>query len=129
MNFFYLLLGGLATYRISLLISKEDGPAYVFRRLRRQAPNTSLREGLSCEWCMSIWAGALVATYYWWISIVPGREWPLYWLAMSALGIICNQQWNTGRSGGANAPQIPIAAQDAATAGDGHQDKATADKS
>jgi hypothetical protein len=92
--FFYLVLGGLVTYRLSLLISKEDGPAYIFRRVRKlPPPSTSAREGLSCEWCVSIWAGALVATYYWWIELIPGVEWPLYWLAMSALGIICNQQW------------------------------------
>src|SRR5580765_2293383 len=30
-KFFYLLLGGLATFRLSLLISKEDGPGYIFR--------------------------------------------------------------------------------------------------
>src|SRR4051812_3168655 len=28
---FYLLIGGLAAYRLSLMISKEDGPAYIFR--------------------------------------------------------------------------------------------------
>ncbi len=95
MQFFYLLLGGLVTYRLSLLVSTEDGPAYVFRKLRKLPSSGSLRDGLSCEWCMSIWAGALVATYYWWIEIIRGMEWPLYWLAMSALGIICNQQWNT----------------------------------
>jgi len=92
--FFHLVLGGLVTYRLSLLISKEDGPAYVFRRIRKlPPPSTSVREGLSCEWCMSIWTGALVATYYWWIGVISGVEWPLYWLAMSTLGIICNQQW------------------------------------
>ena len=95
MEFFYLVLGGLATYRLSLLVSKEDGPAYIFRKLRKMTPSPSIREGLSCEWCMSIWAGALVAAYYWWIKIIPGVEWPLYWLAMSSLGIICNQQWTS----------------------------------
>lgn len=99
MNFFYLLLGGLATYRLSLLISKEDGPAYVFRKLRKLPPaKSSAKEGLSCEWCMSIWMGALVAFYLWWLGIMPGNEWPLYWLALSAIGIICNQQWTKGQN-------------------------------
>ena len=97
MKFFYLALGGLVTYRVSLLVSKEDGTAYIFRKLRKMPPSRPVREGLSCEWCMSIWAGALVAAYYRWIEIIPGREWPLYWLAMSALGIICNQQWTKAR--------------------------------
>ena len=94
MNSFYLILGGLAAYRLSLMISKEDGPAYIFRKIRRlPAENSSAKIGLACEWCMSIWAGALVAFYLWIIKIIPGNEWPLYWLAISAIAIICNQQW------------------------------------
>ena len=94
MKFLYLLLGGLATFRLSLLFSKEDGPAYIFRNLRKVPPkNSSAKEGLSCTWCMSIWTSALVTTYFWLLAIIPGIEWPLYWLAMSAIAIICNQQW------------------------------------
>lgn len=96
MNFFYLILGGLVTFRLSLLVSKEDGPAYVFRKLRKMPLNDSVHDGLSCEWCVSIWMSALVATYYWWIEIITGLQWPLYWLAVSAIGIICNQQWTKG---------------------------------
>jgi hypothetical protein len=95
-SFFYLILGGLVTFRLSLLVSKEDGPAYIFRKLRKMPSNDSVQDGLSCEWCVSIWMGALVATYYWWIGLIIGLQWPLYWLAMSALGIICNQQWTKG---------------------------------
>jgi len=84
----------LAAFRLSLLITKEDGPAYIFRRLRkRPAENSSAKEGLACEWCISIWTGALVAGYLWVIGIFPGAESPLYWLALSAIAIICNQQW------------------------------------
>ena len=98
MKFLYLLLGGLAAYRLSLLISKEDGPAYIFRRIRKLPPKHSATErGLSCEWCMSIWTGALVAFYLWWIGGISGTEWPLYWLASSAIAVICNQQWTKGR--------------------------------
>ncbi len=94
MNFFYLLLGGLATYRLSLLVSKEDGPAYLFRKIRRvPRPNSSAKEGLSCEWCMSIWVSALVTTFFWWRGLIVDIDWPLYWLAMSAIAVICNQQW------------------------------------
>src|SRR2546423_6380650 len=94
MKFLYLLLGGLATFRLSLLVTKEDGPAYIFRKIRNSPPEkSSAKEGLSCEWCMSIWMSAVVTTYFWLLAIIPGREWPLYWLAMSGIAIICNQQW------------------------------------
>lgn len=95
MKFFYLILGGLAAYRIALLISKEDGPADVLRHIREGWPlRPTVKKGLSCEWCVSIWAGAIVALYLWLIRTIPGREWPLYWLALSAIAVICNQQWN-----------------------------------
>src|SRR5689334_4572605 len=94
MQFLYLIIGGLAAFRLSLMVSKEDGPAYSFRKIRKLPPKkSSTAEGLSCTWCVSIWAGALVAFYLWLIGKVPGNEFPLYWLAQSAIAIICNQQW------------------------------------
>jgi hypothetical protein len=91
-------VGGLAAFRLSLLISKEDGPAYIFRKLRKMpSHNSSAKEGMSCEWCMSIWAGALVAFYLWLVDAIPAHEWPLFWLATSAIAIICNQQWTRER--------------------------------
>ena len=96
-KFLYLFAGGLAAYRLSLMISKEDGPAYIFRRIRRlPPPETSAKAGLSYEWCMSIWAEALVAGYLWLIGAIRGNEWPLYWLASSAIANVCNQQWTKG---------------------------------
>ena len=71
MKFFYLIAGGLAAFRLSLLISKEDGPAYIFRKIRHLPPrNSSTKEGLSCAWCMSIWTGALMALYFWLAGII-----------------------------------------------------------
>ena len=98
MKFLYLLLGGLATFRLSLLLSSEDGPAYIFRKLRKlPSKNSSAKDGLSCAWCMSIWMSALVTTYFWLLALIPGVEWPLYWLAMSTIGIICHQQWTRSK--------------------------------
>jgi hypothetical protein len=95
MHFFYLVLGGLATYRLALLLSKENGPGDIIQRLRQTRLNRgALRGLLSCEWCISIWMAALVATYLWWLDLFPGSEWVLYWLALSAFAIICNQQWS-----------------------------------
>lgn len=97
MNWFILVLGGLAAFRLALLVSKEDGPAYVFRIIRRlPPPKSSAREGLACQWCMSISASALVTTYLWHLDHLPGKEWVLYWLAISSLAIIINQQWTKG---------------------------------
>lgn len=97
MHWFALILGGLATFRLSLLVSKEDGPAFVFRKLRRMPPaKSATKEGLSCPFCVSVYAAALVTGYEYWIGLIPGRLCPLYWLGMSSLAIFANQQWTKG---------------------------------
>lgn len=97
MHWFVLFIGSLSTYRLSLLVSKEDGPAFIFRRLRRLPPaKSSAKEGLSCPWCVSVWASALVTWYLWHLELVPGPQTPLYWLSMSACSIFMNQQWTKG---------------------------------
>lgn len=93
-NWFALILGGLVTYRLALLVSKESGPAFLFRKLRRLPPaHSSAKEGLSCQWCMSVWLACPVTGYEWWMGWITGPEAPLYWLGMSSLAIFANQQW------------------------------------
>lgn len=97
MNWFILALGSLATFRLSLLLSKEDGPAYIFRKIRKLPPaKSSAKEGLSCIYCVSVWFSALVTWYLWHISMIPGNLTPMYWLAMSSLAIFANQTWTRG---------------------------------
>jgi hypothetical protein len=93
MTWFLLILGGLATYRLALLVSKEDGPAYLLRRLRKMPDSKSARDGLQCEWCVSVWMALAVILWLWYIGYVSPVLAPLYWLAMSAIAIICHQQW------------------------------------
>ena len=97
MNWFALVLGGLVTYRLALLVSKESGPAFVFRKLRRlPEAKTSLKEGLACVWCQAVWMAGPVTVYEWWLGWVPVQQMPLYWLGMSSLAIFANQQWTKG---------------------------------
>lgn len=94
MEWLALIVGGLATFRLALMVSSESGPAFIFRKLRRLPPaKSSLKEGLSCIWCQSIWFSAPVTAFEWWLGLIPAKETPLYWLAISAVAIIINQQW------------------------------------
>jgi len=66
-----LLVGGLAVWRVSALISYERGPFAVFQRIRSAAgidhfddgrPDTDNVRGevgklLACTWCLSPWIG------------------------------------------------------------------------
>lgn len=93
-----LILAILATYRISLLFSKESGPAKIFQKLRRvPPPKSSAREGLSCQWCMSIYSSALVTAFLWWRGAVETADTPLVWLAVSAGAIVVNQAFTKGK--------------------------------
>lgn len=95
---FHFLLAVLAAYRLSLLVSKESGPAFIFRKLRRlPPPKSSAREGLSCQWCLSVYGSAVVTAFLWWRGVVPVWEVPLWWLAVSAGAIAINQTFTKGR--------------------------------
>lgn len=79
-----LVVTALAAWRLAHLLVHEDGPGAVFARLRyragvravarvddqgqvvasRTAANT-VAEGLTCVWCVSVWAAALLS--------LPGR--------------------------------------------------------
>ena len=59
------ILYSLAVWRLSSLFANEDGPFYIFKKLRAICEQLSennffcklfgLYQGLQCEWCNSIW--------------------------------------------------------------------------
>jgi hypothetical protein len=73
MTFLNLTICGLACYRLALLLSEDDGPWGMFRRLRTKLKheakhNTALRKsevhkGIECIRCDSIWVAAPIAAY------------------------------------------------------------------
>ena len=91
--FFYL---GLAAWRLASLFANEDGPWLVFKRLRQKAEqwcnkyrfcrDLGVYDLFSCEWCNSVWIGAVLTLLYLWIG-----ETVLYLalpLALSTVAII-----------------------------------------
>lgn len=79
----------LATYRLSLMVSKESGPMRMFRKLRG-IPNkkSSLKEGLACPLCTSVWFAAPIAGYFIYLGLITPHEWPLWWLAFSGGAVL-----------------------------------------
>jgi hypothetical protein len=78
MTFFALIVLGLATWRISALLSREAGPFRIFEKIRILSgikhdgdgsvfyiPPRFFAELLSCVWCVSIWVGT--AWYLFWL--------------------------------------------------------------
>ena len=84
----------LATFRLSHLIAKERGPLAVFERLRNAMPGGrgSAKEWLSCIFCFSLSASALVCLILWCGDLkLSWEEWVLHWLGFSAVALIINQ--------------------------------------
>ena len=75
-NIFFFL--SLAAWRLASLVANEDGPWMVFKRLRQRAElwckkyrfcsELGLSELFSCEWCNSIWIGAVLTMLYLWLG-------------------------------------------------------------
>lgn len=73
--FFYL---SLAAWRLASLVANEDGPWYIFKRMRQRADDwcqrykfcreLGLSELFSCEWCNSVWIGTILTLLYLWIG-------------------------------------------------------------
>lgn len=95
MTFLDLLIYSLACFRLSLLLTQEDGPAFIFRKLRNVPDKrTSLHKGIRCQWCASVWMSSVVMACYFYRASIPWVEpffiWPL---AVAAVAIVINQQW------------------------------------
>lgn len=63
MQVYRFLLGMLFVWRITHLLSAEDGPLDVVVRLRRAAGEGFLGRALDCFYCLSIWVSAPLAIF------------------------------------------------------------------
>jgi len=80
MNLLTVVIGAMAAYRVSYLITREEGPLGVFALLREridQHQRTWVGRGLNCVLCVSFWVTLAV-------SVIIGVSW-LEWLAMAGL--------------------------------------------
>lgn len=95
---FPFLLACLATYRISLLFTRESGPAKIFARLRKApAKNSATSDWLSCIFCFSMTGSAFVCGLLWLSGIRQHySEWFITWCALSAVTILLNQKFTKG---------------------------------
>ncbi len=94
LNWFVLVLGSLATFRVSHLMAKERGPFAVFERIRNAMPGGrgSVKEWVSCIWCFSLTASALVCLVLWIGGMALGWEyWILHWLSFSSISLLVNK--------------------------------------
>lgn len=62
MNWLDFVIKSLAVYRVSHMVSREDGPADVFSKFReRFDPNSNAGRGVACPMCLSFYFAFLWA--------------------------------------------------------------------
>jgi hypothetical protein len=90
MKFYWLVLGILTVWRITHLLSAEDGPWDIVIRLRRWAGEGFLGKLLDCFYCLSVWIAAP-------LGYVIGESWLerlLLWPSLSAGAILLERVTN-----------------------------------
>lgn len=87
MRFYWLALGVLTVWRISHLLSAEDGPWNLVVWLREKAGNGFLGRLLDCFYCLSLWVAAPFAL----LIGESNKERALLWPALSAGAILVNK--------------------------------------
>ena len=83
-DWYLLLLGMLATWRVTHLLNAENGPWKIIARVRERAPDGVIHELLSCFLCLSVWVAAPLA-------YVLGGTWEqrlMLWPALSGAAIL-----------------------------------------
>jgi hypothetical protein len=94
-----LLFGGLVTWRLAHMLSKELGPKAIFAQLRAHAAKKQRQPGgmydmLSCVGCTSVYTGAVTALWLAGDVFI----WIAYTLAFSAIATILEKLYVAIRS-------------------------------
>jgi hypothetical protein len=84
MRYYWLILGTLAVWRVTHLLTGEDGPWKLLARFRRLLGSGFWGELLDCFYCLSVWVAAPLA----WLLGVDWKERLLLWPALSAGAIL-----------------------------------------
>jgi hypothetical protein len=58
MQYYWLIVGILAVWRVSALLNSEAGPWDVLKRIRRRFAGTVLGSLVNCFYCLSVWVAA-----------------------------------------------------------------------
>src|SRR5262245_54531067 len=82
-----LVLAVLATWRLTHLLAREDGPAYLLARARAALGDGPLGRMFDCFQCLSLWVAAPLAL---WIASNLFDAW-LVWLALSGAASLCER--------------------------------------
>ena len=78
------VLAILATWRVTHLLAREDGPADIIVRFRGRLGGGFFGKLMDCFYCLSLWIAAPMAFY---VSRAP-LDWLFVWLALSGAACV-----------------------------------------
>jgi hypothetical protein len=81
---FRFLPAALAVWRVTHLITHEDGPWDVLARMRRSFAMSMISKLMSCFYCLSLW---VAVPFAWFVTRVP-VEMLVSWLALSGAAVL-----------------------------------------
>ena len=93
------IVAALATYRLSMMLTEEEGPFSIFTRLRgRLDPDqkTWLGRGVNCIMCVAFWVALPVAVWLGIVGAVDPYLTPLVWLGLAGAVVII-RRWEQKR--------------------------------
>jgi len=88
-------IASLAIYRAARMVAEEDGPAFVFKRLRDRFTDqhSSIALGLRCVYCVSFWvalpAAVLLVAFGGWAAWL----FPIWWLGLAGAATKIYEWW------------------------------------
>ena len=95
MDKFQFVIASLVIWRVTHLLSKEDGPWDVIYRFRKLAGAGFVGKLLDCFYCLSIWVAfpfGIWLGYTWWEKV-------LYWIALSGAACLLEQATTRKKDG------------------------------
>lgn len=93
-DWFRFALAALATWRVTHLLAKEDGPSNVIFRMRQALGNGFFGKLTDCFHCLSLWVAVPTAFFVGGTAV----EWCVSWLAISGAACLLERAGRTDSS-------------------------------
>jgi hypothetical protein len=92
------IIASLAVYRVARMVAEEDGPAFVFKRMRARFTNdkSSIAVGIRCPYCVGVWASGAATVL---LVVVAGWDpwlFPLWWFGLAGAAAKIHEWWKRG---------------------------------
>ena len=88
-------LAAFAVYRVARMVAEEDGPMFVFKRLRDAHTNDkrSFDVGVRCFYCISVWIALPITVL---LVVAGGWDmwlWPVWWMGLAGAAAKLYEWW------------------------------------